>query len=472
MSQLTAGVDIGTTAVKAVVVDEDGAVVGRSRLPSALRLQGDGLFEHDASATWWSAPAQVLARAGRAAQTVPGAVAVSAMAPSAAAVEPDGGPLGPGLLYGDARGRGPLPAAAGPLSSPEMANFCSWLVSQPGSEGAGGFWPAQAVANAALAGQGVVDLSTAVACGALLGGPGWDEGVCRQAGITPSQLPRIAFFGEAVGELEPPAGSQAGPGPARVVLAAGGVDGFCEQLVAGAVEDGDVLVTLGSTLVVWLTVPAGTGEVGGLWLLPHFVGGKSMLGAASNAGGLWVDWARRVLGPGERAQRGAGPADQGLTTGLSPGRVPWWRPWSRGERSPWHDPGLRVSLHDADVSHGPEALLRAGYEASAFVLRYLVERAQSCGTGPTRYLLTGGGSQDQAWVQAVADTLGVPVFPAGAPEGAARGAAFLARMALGLESSLEDARRWASWRPPVEPERLWTGPTQERFHRWAQELPG
>ena len=71
-----------------------------------------------------------------------------------------------------------------------------------GGRAAAGYWPAQAVANASLGGDGVIDLATAFACGPLLGSSGWDEEACRAAGLAPAQLPRVAFFGEAVGELK------------------------------------------------------------------------------------------------------------------------------------------------------------------------------------------------------------------------------------------------------------------------------
>lgn len=471
-SQLTAGIDVGTTSVKAVLVDEQGHVLATERLPSALSVGAGGRLEHDAGPTWWDAPRRALANLSGEGG-VPRAVAVSAMMPSVAAVDAAGRPTGPGLLYGDSRASAPEPEVIDPLASPEMARLCGWLASSPGAAGAQGFWPAQAVANAALGGQGVVDLATAFACGPLYGGSGWDPKACQDVGVSPHQLPRVTGFGEAVGEVGHADGRSA-------ILAAGSVDGLCEQLVSGAVHDGDVLVGLGSTMVIWLTANGWPDEPPGLWRLPHVVGGKAMVGGASNAGGLWVDWARRLLGPAAElgdGAGGAGPSGRPGTPGprgnaLSPGNVPIWWPWSRGERVPWHDPGLRVGLAGADVSQGPEALLRAAYEASAFVVRYVVQRAATCGTSPQRYIVSGGGTRHRPWVQALADVLGQAVEPMLTAEGAALGAAFLARMAVGWETSLDDAHRWAAWAAPVEPDPAWARASDERYHRWCEGLPG
>ena len=472
----TAGIDVGTTSVKAVVADEDGNIVERARLASALAMGAGGRFEHDAVATWWESPRLALRKvlAGQHVQ----AVAVSAMMPSVGPVDAAGRPLGPGLLYGDGRGSLRRPPATGdpatgdpatgdpatgapaagdsatgdPTGSYEMARLAGWAASQ--FPEACGYWPAQAVANASLAGPGVIDLASAFATGPLFGGSGWDEVVCRSAGLLPAQLPGVALFGQALGKV---AGTDA-------VLGAGSVDGLCEQLVAGAVDDGDVLVALGSTLVVWLCVPGWPGEVPGLWRVPHFVAGKAMVGGASNAGGMWVDWVDRVLRPGgEVGVNGGGD--------LRAENVPLWWPWARGERVPWHDADLRIGLRGADLSQGPLCLRRAAFEASAFVVRHIVETASICGTKPGRFIVSGGGTANSAWLQALADVLGRPVVPVAVPETAALGAAFLARMAAGLESSIEDALRWARWRAPVEPRRNWAEAVARRYQLWSEELP-
>ena len=74
-------------------------------------------------------------------------------------------------------------------------------------------------------------------------------------------------------------------------------------------------------------------------------------------------------------------------------------------------------------------------------------------------------------MQAIADATGLPVEVSAVPEGAALGAAFLGRMAVGLESSITDAARWASTERIVEPDDIWTGPMDDRYARFL-ELAG
>ncbi len=126
-----------------------------------------------------------------------------------------------------------------------------------------------------------------------------------------------------------------------------------------------------------------------------------------------------------------------------------WLPYLRGERVPYHDPSLRAGLYDLDICDTPEGLGRAAYEASGFVVRNFCERA---GITPRRIVASGGGTRSEPWMAAVADASGLPIDCVAVPEGAARGAAYLARMAAGLEADLDGARRWAAVGRRVEPD--------------------
>ena len=159
-SPVTVGIDIGTSSVKAVAADDDGAVVARARVSHAFRVPTPGRFEHDAQVAWREGPRSALAASeaegGR--DRVRG-VSVAAMVPSLTAVDGAGNALQPGLLYGDERGRAAPGATGSPAETGELRNFARWLVAQ--SPDAAGLWPATAVANHELCGAAVLDTSTA-----------------------------------------------------------------------------------------------------------------------------------------------------------------------------------------------------------------------------------------------------------------------------------------------------------------------
>ena len=150
---------------------------------------------------------------------------------------------------------------------------------------------------------------------------------------------------------------------------------------------------LGSTLIVWAVI-GDWREADGVWTVPHTAPGKVLIGGPSNAGGLFLNWVDRLLGPAgdDRARLGGLPADAA--------RVPVWQPYLRGERVPFHDPDRRASLHDLDIGHDASAVRRAAYEASGFATRHLLDLG---GSEPRRIVATGGGVRDAAWVQALAD---------------------------------------------------------------------
>ncbi len=435
MTEVTVGVDIGTTSVKAVAADGSGRVLARSRVPHDLVVGAPGRLEHRPDQAWRAGVRQALGEVATGQEVV--AVAVAGMVPSLGAVDGQGRALTPGLLYGDTRAD--VPAGVDPAQSGELVAFLRWCAAE--APDAAGYWPAQAVANHALGGEAVIDTITAMTAVPLFDYQRWDPDVAAGAGATVDQLPGIVPGDQPAGRL-----TDIAPG---ALLAGGTIDAFAEQLVAGADGDGDVLVICGATLITWAVIPEWR-EVDGLWTVPHSVAGKTLIGGPSNAGGLFLDWARRLAGPGEQ------PVSD-------PARVPVWTPYVRGERTPLHDPDRRAGLHDLDLTHGPEAVLRAAYESSGFVVRHHLDRA---GVDARRIVATGGGSRVDAWMQALADATRLPVEAVAVPEGAALGAAFLARVAAGVEATATDAARWARRGRRFEPDPGWAAPVAERYARF------
>ncbi|HUY63129.1 MAG TPA: FGGY-family carbohydrate kinase [Acidimicrobiales bacterium] len=459
---VTVGIDIGTTAVKAVAVDGEGRILARSRVGHRLRTPEPDHLEHDAGRAWRRGPLQALAEV-LAAVDEPAGVCVASMVPSLTIVDARGRPCAPGLLYGDARGRPAAPGASpsGPAEvesvMPDAVGFLRWAVGQ--LPGARGYWPAQAVANYALGRVPAIDTAMAMSLGALMTAGQWDPGVLDSLGVTPGQLPTVVPMAQAAGTVT----------GTDTVIAAGTVDALCDQIVSGADQAGDVLVICGATLVVWAVVDEWI-EVPGLWTVPHTVPGKVLVGGPSNAGALFVDWARGLLHEGfrraPRPKRGDVVTPHGeepARTG-DPGRVPVWLPYVRGERAPFHDHTLRAGLYDLDITHDATAVERAAYEASGFVVRAMLDRA---GIKARRIVASGGGTRVVPWMQAMADAAGLPVDVVAVHEGAALGAAFVARVAAGLEPSIDGAGRWSAVGARIDPDPRWQKAADDRYARFV-----
>ena len=328
------------------------------------------------------------------------AVCVAAMVPSLTAVDVEASPRAPGLLYGDERGR--TGSSANPAASGEALAFLKWLAHEVPD--ARGFWPAQAAANFALSGEAVLDTGSAFTTHPLFTGLEWDAARLDEAGVRADQMPRTANMEEGVGKV------------GDALLAAGTIDALGEQLVAGADADGDVLVILGTTLIVWAATNEWR-EVPGLWTIPHTSPGLTFIGGASNAGGLFLNWATRLLGRRARGQ-------------VDPHRVPVWSPYPRGERTPFHDPDRRAVLDEprSDARRGGGAA-RGLSRPRASSARHHLDLAGH--VAARRIVATGGGVRVGEWVQALADCTGLPVDVVAVPEGGALGAAFIARVTAG-----------------------------------------
>jgi xylulokinase len=455
---ITVGVDIGTTSVKALAIDGDGEVVARSRVAHEVMAPEPDLLRHDARRAWRAGPrrayAQVTGQLAASGNAEVSGVAVASMVPSLTAVNRRGVPVLPGLLYGDIEGR---PAVTGPDDGDrrhvaeamfDSEGFLRWAVKE--APDAAGYWPCQAVATQALSGVPAVDTGVTVSLGALHAMGRWNNELIESMGASVRQMPVVVPMCEAAGTLP----------DSDTVFTGGSIDAFCDQIVAGANEPGDVLAIFGATLIVWVV----TGEwlqKPGLISYPHSTPDRFLIGGPSNAGALFVDWARHLLRDAPRP----GPDRERLDPRLGdPSRVPVWLPYVRGERTPLNDHTLRSHLYGLDIGSNAQSLERAAFEASGFVIARMIEGS---GAPARRIVASGGGSRVTAWMSAVADATGLPVDTVAVPEGAARGAAYLARMAAGLETSLDAATGWAGTGGRIEPDPAWAEATRARYRIFA-----
>ncbi len=397
-------------------------------------------LEHDAARAWRRGPRRAFAEVSAALEGPAAGVVVTSMVPSITAVNRRGVPQLPGLLYGDLRARhvGTLDPDDYGGERDQGMRMLTWAVGH--MPGAAGYWPCQAVASNALCGVPAVDSATATSFGALFDRGRWDRDALAELGIEERQLSVVTPLGQSAGTVT---GSSTKVG-------GGSIDAFCEQMVAGADRPGDVLAIFGATLIVWV-VSEEWREIPGLISFPSTVPGLVMTGGPSNAGGLFADWSRALAGGGPMSTEGRIGDPHG---------VPVWQPYLRGERTPFYDPDLRASLHGLDITQGPQALIRAAQEASGFVIRRIIERS---GGKANRIVATGGGSRSLPWMQAVADATGIRVETVAVPEGAALGAAFLARMAAGLETDFSAGAAWASPGGRIDPDPAWEAAASERF---------
>lgn len=464
MEQVTAGIDVGTTSVKAVAANADGEVVARARIPHRVVAPSPDRFEHDPQQAWVDGVLAAWERVRAGTDQPVAAVTVSAMVPSMCGVDSAGRPVTPGLLYGDARGRTPAGLSdgagdqdtdptrcSGPDSAPgtdasegategEAAGFARWLSAR---DGVHALWPAQAAANHSLCGVAAVDSSTAMAMAPISDGQGWAPHLLDELAMTAEQFPPVVPGAAPIGDRD------------GALVSAGTIDVLGEQLVAPCGDVGDVLVMCGTTLLPWVLTDQWV-EIDGLWTFPSARAGIMAVGGASNAGGLFVDRVRALVGDV--------PSEQLLALGADD--LPVWAPYVRGERTPLHDPDRRAELLEVHVGHTPAHVLMAAYEAAGFVVRHHIDLS---GLAAVRIVAVGGGTRSAAWMQALADTTGLVVDVSAEPYSAALGAAYHSRVTAGFESDTSEARRWGRVARRVEPRAGHAAAAESRYRRFRED---
>ena len=244
---------------------------------------------------------------------------------------------------------------------PDAEGFLGWAAASVPD--ARGYWPCQAVATYALSGVPAIDTGVTASLGALHTRGHWNADLLGSLGVREDADARRRADGPGRGTLP----------ESDAVITGGTIDALCDQIVAGASQPGDVLVIFGATLIVWavcdewLVAP-------GLISYPHTTPDRFLIG-----GPVQRRRAVRRLGSAApaAAPRSRGPTASGSTRGsASPGRVPVWLPYVRGERTPFEDHTLRSNLYGLDIGSGAEALERAAYEASGFVVRRMLDRCR------------------------------------------------------------------------------------------------
>jgi len=257
----------------------------------------------------------------------------------------------------------------------------------------------------------------------------WSHTVVEALGINPAWLPPT-FEGAAVtGHITPPAAEATGLKAGTPVMGGGG-DQAAAAVGTGAVVEGVVSLSLGTSGVVFASADRPIIEPQGrLHAFCHAAPGKwHLMGVMLSAAGS-LRWYRDTLAPESDFDELVGAA-----AGIPPGSDGLlFLPYLTGERTPHPDPLARGAFVGLTVRHTQPHLTRAVLEGVAFGLRDSFQLMQGAGLADIRQArVTGGGAKSPLWRQILADVLGVELVTVNTVEGAAHGAAILAATGAGV----------------------------------------
>ncbi len=277
----------------------------------------------------------------------------------------------------------------------------------------------------------------------------WSGEVVEALGIEPAWLPRTYEGPEVTGSISSGAAEATGLRAGTPVVAGGG-DQAAAAVGVGAVEPGVASVSLGTSGVVFATTDGPLIDPEGrLHSFCHSVPARwHVMGVMLSAAGS-LQWFRDALAPGV-----AFPALVDEAAEIPPGSDGLlFLPYLSGERTPHPDPRARGAFVGLVTRHGRSHMTRSVLEGVAFGLRDSLELMRTVGVGGfDQVRATGGGSKSLLWRQILADVLETTVVTTTTSEGAAHGAAILAAVGAGWFADVEEAcRRFVTLGDRVDP---------------------
>lgn len=270
----------------------------------------------------------------------------------------------------------------------------------------------------------------------------WSEAMLTALDIPSRILPHVIESAQIGSAITPQAAGATGLCAGTPVVGGAG-DQAAAAIGCGVVEPGDVCITLGTSGVVFAVTDAHRVIPGGV--LHAFCHARPqtwhLMGVMLSAGGS-LHWWRDVLHGDESRRNG----DEKYTAmideaaGIEPGcEGLYFLPYLTGERTPHADPHARGAFVGLTVRHGRGHLTRAVLEGVAFGLRDALDLIRAAGVEPRTIRITGGGARNSIWRQIIADVLGVRLVFASSAQGGAYGAALLAGIGTGVIGNIKVA---------------------------------
>ncbi|MGX6604967.1 FGGY family carbohydrate kinase [Micromonosporaceae bacterium Da 78-11] len=442
-------VDVGTTVIKAVGYDEDGAETVIVRRSTTVLRPTPARAEQDMTEVWDHVASAVRDVVGRLPGPI-GYVAVTAQGDGCWLVDGHGEPTGPAILWNDGRAasivgawsRAGVLAAAfalnGSLTFAGLPNaVLSWLrVHDPDRlDRSAAALSCSGWIFQRLTGEVVMDESDASAPFLDIRTRTYSPRLLELYDLAWAErlLPPIIGDDQRVRPLGPDAAQRTGlPVGTPVVLCP--YDVAATAIGVGAIRPGQAASILGTTLCTEVvTAAADTGaEPAGL-TVSLGAEGRYLRAFPTLAGGEVIRWACDLLhldAPGQLTEL-ALQADPGAAGLLF---LPYLSP--AGERAPFLDPLIRGTMLGLSLHHRRADLARAVLEGLTFVVADCLAAAP---VRPTDLRVTGGGAASAGWLQLIADVTGVPALRSADAESGARGAFLVGQVATGAARSLATA---------------------------------
>lgn len=295
----------------------------------------------------------------------------------------------------------------------------------------------------------------------------WSKEMCEICDVRESQLARCYESYEKVGCVLPEIAHELGI-PESCVVAAGAGDNAAAAVGTGTVGDGSCNISLGTSGTIFISSKKfGVDQHNALHSFAHADGSYHLMGCMLSAASCNKWWMDEILQTKEYSAE-----QQGITKERLGENNVYFLPYLMGERSPHNDPKARGTFIGMTMDSTRSDMTQAVLEGVAFALRDSLEVARSLGICPERTKICGGGAKSPLWRTIIANVLNLKVDIIESEEGPALGGAMLAAVACGEYPSVEAvAERIVKVVDTVEPEAELVAKYEDRYAKFKEIYP-
>ena len=262
----------------------------------------------------------------------------------------------------------------------------------------------------------------------------WCKEILEELGITEKQLPKLFESYECIGKIKKNIAQKYGFNE-EVKIIAGGGDQATGAIGVGVVKDGVLSVALGTSGVVFANSSSyKVDNEARLHSFCHANGGYHQMGVMLSAAGAlkwWIEGINKSKDYTQFVEEEAGKSkyDEKLL----------FLPYLTGERTPYNDPDARGAFVGLNIQHERADMTRSVLEGITFGLKDSLELIKAAGVYTDVARVSGGGAKSNFWKQMIADIFNLKVETINSTEGPAFGAAILAAVGDGYFSSVDEA---------------------------------
>lgn len=293
----------------------------------------------------------------------------------------------------------------------------------------------------------------------------WSKEMLEICGVSQAMMARVYESYECVGTLLPEVAKELGVS-GQVKVAAGAGDNAAAAVGTGTVGDGRCNISLGTSGTIFISMKNfGVDKFNALHAFGHADGHYHLMGCMLSAASCNKWWMDDIIGTKDYA------AQQKAIEKLGQNHV-YFLPYLMGERSPHNDPDARGTFIGLTMDTTRADMTQAVLEGVAFALRDSFEVAKALGVHIERTKICGGGAKSPLWKRIIANVLNLKVDVIESEEGPAMGGAMLAAVACGEYGSVEEiADRLVKVVDTVEPEPELVAAYEKRYQQFKQIYP-